>query len=255
MDSNAIAPRCATAAKNGQTIWHRVGTRDAIPWAATPAMRFRGAVTPTTHQTATIFAGSTHDFRRIRSLAPTLPHAVPADGPLDGRSRGGRTRRIAQAAGDLMDESCKSSMCPRCGRVFGYLGTLGVIPDHANPYQLLPIADYCEGSGPRQLSGAVPARRQQRHRETSENIKGDLMGRIAMDLTDAASTEVDRIVSITDLKSRPDVFRSAFTLLRIHVDAARRGERVFIETDNPTEKQLVVLPFNVALDRQGGGTS
>ena len=58
--------------------------------------------------------------------------------------------------------------------------------------------------------------------------------------------EIDRITLCTDLESDDEVFRRAFTLLRIHVDAEKEGKMVTIaHPDRPDEKLLITLPFQV----------
>ena len=70
--------------------------------------------------------------------------------------------------------------------------------------------------------------------------------RIAFELTPAMAEEVDRIQSVTGLSSKPEVFRRAFTLLRIHVDAALRGREIYmVDPDRPNEKYFIALPFDV----------
>ncbi len=70
--------------------------------------------------------------------------------------------------------------------------------------------------------------------------------RVVFALSDASKAEVDDIVATTDLQSVPEVYRRAFTLLRIHLEAARQGHTVYIQDpDTPLEKTLVVLPFRV----------
>ena len=66
--------------------------------------------------------------------------------------------------------------------------------------------------------------------------------RINIDLTDAAEAEVNRIISITGLESSADVFRSALTLLRIHVDAVSRGSTI-CEHGVFGGKSVISLPF------------
>ncbi len=76
--------------------------------------------------------------------------------------------------------------------------------------------------------------------------RSDTNSRVAFDLAPAMADEVDRILAITDLGSKPEVFRRAFTLLRIHVEAAERGREVYmVDPDRPTEKFIITLPFNV----------
>ncbi len=72
------------------------------------------------------------------------------------------------------------------------------------------------------------------------------MADVEFNLTPAMVEEVARIAGITDLGSLPEVFRRAFTLLRIHVDAAARGREVYIvDPDHPNEKYIITLPFKV----------
>lgn len=77
--------------------------------------------------------------------------------------------------------------------------------------------------------------------------------RVAFELTAAMAEEVDRILAVTDLGSKPEVFRRAFTLLRIHVDAAARGREVYmVDPDHPSERYLITLPFNVGRPASAG---
>ena len=70
--------------------------------------------------------------------------------------------------------------------------------------------------------------------------------RVAFELTPTMAEELDRILAMTDLGSKPEVFRRAFTLLRIHVDAAVRGREIYmVDPDRPNERYLITLPFNV----------
>jgi len=65
-------------------------------------------------------------------------------------------------------------------------------------------------------------------------------------VTDATAKEIDRILAATDLPGQTKLFQSAFTLLRIHVDAALAGEEI-TKTDlrKPTASEIIVLPFGV----------
>lgn len=73
--------------------------------------------------------------------------------------------------------------------------------------------------------------------------------RVAFAMSPAMSAEVDRIISISDLNKAPEVFRRAFTLLRIHVDAAIRGQQIIqVDPGNPSERYLITLPFVVNRD-------
>ncbi len=76
------------------------------------------------------------------------------------------------------------------------------------------------------------------------------MKRVAFSVTPTMAEEVDRILAMTDLGSKPEVFRRAFTLLRIHVDAAARGRKVYmLDPNKPNDKYIVTLPFIVRKDQ------
>lgn len=75
--------------------------------------------------------------------------------------------------------------------------------------------------------------------------------RVAFNLSDPMEQELERILNVTDITSKPDVFRRAFTLLRIHVDAARHNRKIYlVDPDAPNEKYIVSLPFNVLRDEE-----
>ena len=81
-------------------------------------------------------------------------------------------------------------------------------------------------------------------RSTRDNA--ETVSRVAFDLTPAMAEEVNRILAMTDLGTKPEVFRRAFTLLRIHVDAAARAREVYmVDPDRPSDKYFITLPFNV----------
>ena len=81
---------------------------------------------------------------------------------------------------------------------------------------------------------------------TTAQGETETLPRVAFDLTPAMEDELQRILSLTDLASRPEVFRRAFTLLRIHVDAARDGRRIYMDDpNNPNDRYIITLPFNV----------
>lgn len=68
--------------------------------------------------------------------------------------------------------------------------------------------------------------------------------RVAFNMAPAMAAEVDRILKITDLGAAPEVFRRAFTLLRIHVDAARKSQHIYLhDPANPSDKFVITLPF------------
>lgn len=78
---------------------------------------------------------------------------------------------------------------------------------------------------------------------------GDKTTRVAFVMSPAMAAEVARIRSVSDLGKPPEVFRRALTLLRIHVDAALRGQQIIqIDPANPSERYLITLPFVVNKD-------
>ena len=75
--------------------------------------------------------------------------------------------------------------------------------------------------------------------------------RVAFNLSEPMEQELQRIMEVTDISTKPDVFRRAFTLLRIHVDAARQNQKIYlVDPDEPNEKYIVSLPFNVLRDEK-----
>ena len=71
------------------------------------------------------------------------------------------------------------------------------------------------------------------------------MARIVIDLTEAATAEVDRLVDTTDLESRAEVFRRALTLLRIHIGAAASGHEIRLVDLKRSDHRIISLPFGV----------
>lgn len=75
---------------------------------------------------------------------------------------------------------------------------------------------------------------------TAESKKGR---RITVDLTPAATAEVDRLRSVTGLTTA-DLFRHALTLLRIYVQAKEKNQQVHLvgpkPDDLPTQLELPV---------------
>jgi hypothetical protein len=70
--------------------------------------------------------------------------------------------------------------------------------------------------------------------------------RVAFDLSPAVIKELERIMTLTDLGTKSEVFQRAFTLLRIHINAAIKGRKIFIiDPDHPSEKHYITLPFQV----------
>jgi hypothetical protein len=86
-------------------------------------------------------------------------------------------------------------------------------------------------------------------RDTRE--KTETTARVAFDLTPAMVEEINRILDVTDLGSKPEVFRRAFTLLRIHVDAAREGRKIYmVDPEQPSDRYLITLPFTVSSPKE-----
>lgn len=79
-----------------------------------------------------------------------------------------------------------------------------------------------------------------------EREKTDTAGRVAFELTPAMLEELKRIREMTDLASNPEIFRRAFTLLRIHVEAAARGREIYmVDPKKPGDRYIISLPFTV----------
>ena len=73
--------------------------------------------------------------------------------------------------------------------------------------------------------------------------------RVAFNLTDALEKELNRVQKVADISSKPEVFRQAFRLLCLHVDAAARNREIYmVDPDQPDEKFLITLPFSVSRD-------
>jgi hypothetical protein len=85
----------------------------------------------------------------------------------------------------------------------------------------------------------------------NEKAKSESTTRVAFDLTPAMENEVNRILDQTDLGTKPELFRRAFTLLRIHVDAALRGREIYmVDPEKPTDRYVITLPFTVSCAKQ-----
>lgn len=75
-------------------------------------------------------------------------------------------------------------------------------------------------------------------------------GLVVFYMSDAMAKEATRVIAMTDLSTLPELFRRAFTLLRIHIDAAVRnlvvvvGRRETVKTTGADDKQIT-LPFKV----------
>ena len=68
---------------------------------------------------------------------------------------------------------------------------------------------------------------------------------ITFDTTPAMDEELQRILAVTDLETPAEVFRRAFTLLRIHVNFALDGREIST-TDQDGDCLTIALPFKVA---------
>jgi hypothetical protein len=76
-------------------------------------------------------------------------------------------------------------------------------------------------------------------------MSDDKPKRVVFTMSPAMAAEVARILKCTDLGKPPELFRRAFTLLRIHVDAAQQGHRVYIQDPaRPDERDVITLPFH-----------
>jgi len=69
-------------------------------------------------------------------------------------------------------------------------------------------------------------------------IAMDSSNRVAFNVTDDASAELDRITAKKGW-SRPDVFKRGFTLLRLYLDAVDAGEELHVVSGDKV-KQIVV---------------
>jgi hypothetical protein len=86
---------------------------------------------------------------------------------------------------------------------------------------------------------------------SNQNDKGR---RCTIDLTPAASAEVDRICGIFELKI-VDLFRYSLLLMRIYADAVREGKQMrLVSRKDPTEIQVVELPLFAGPATQEAGS-
>lgn len=72
--------------------------------------------------------------------------------------------------------------------------------------------------------------------------------RVTIDLTPAATAELDRLREITGL-STADIFRHAFTLLRIYVDE-RQADREFRIVDRSNDRLQTRLEMPIQISRK-----
>lgn len=82
--------------------------------------------------------------------------------------------------------------------------------------------------------------------QTDQTSISNKSRRVTVDLTPAAAAEVDRIREVTGL-STADIFRHAFTLLRIYVDE-RQADREFriVEKGDDRVQTRLELPIHVS---------
>ena len=77
--------------------------------------------------------------------------------------------------------------------------------------------------------------------------KSDSNTRIAFELNPAMTAEVEEVLALRDLGSKPEVFRRAFALLRIHMEAAMQKREIYmVDPKRPNDKYIITLPFNVS---------
>jgi hypothetical protein len=75
--------------------------------------------------------------------------------------------------------------------------------------------------------------------------------RVTIDLTEDTSDEMNRVRELTGL-SIADIFRHAFTLLRLYVDAKASGKQLRIfDPKNPREHVQIELPTIPQLKKAG----
>jgi hypothetical protein len=74
--------------------------------------------------------------------------------------------------------------------------------------------------------------------------------RYTIDLTPAASAEVDKICDVFGLKI-VDLFRYSLLLMRIYTDAVKEGKQMrLVSRKNPSEVQVIELPLFAAEQRK-----
>jgi hypothetical protein len=75
--------------------------------------------------------------------------------------------------------------------------------------------------------------------------------RITIDLTPAATDEVDRLRQITRTTTA-DLFRNAFSLLRLYIDARSRGQQLCVldPGDENAARTYIELPIVVKAAKQ-----
>jgi hypothetical protein len=81
--------------------------------------------------------------------------------------------------------------------------------------------------------------------EQSDRVS-DKGRRVTIDLSPAATCEVDRLRQVTGLTTA-DIFRSAMTVFRIYVDAHEQGKEVRVIDPSDLQTQTrIVLPISVS---------
>ncbi len=77
------------------------------------------------------------------------------------------------------------------------------------------------------------------------------LSRVGFNMTPEVLKEVERIIEISDLVSKADVFRKAFSLLRIHINAAAKGQEICrMDPKEPDYRYIIMLPFDVKREEQ-----
>lgn len=80
---------------------------------------------------------------------------------------------------------------------------------------------------------------------TSNDPQADEKGRrVTIDLTPAAAREVDRLRGVTGLTTA-DIFRHAFSLFRIYVDAKAKGEELEVRGVLGEATTRIELPLEI----------
>jgi hypothetical protein len=68
--------------------------------------------------------------------------------------------------------------------------------------------------------------------------------KVVLNLTPEAAALVDDLMKQLNLRSRPEVFRRALTVLRIHVDADKEGrDVVLVNRKDDRDRQLVSAKY------------
>ena len=86
------------------------------------------------------------------------------------------------------------------------------------------------------------SRDKKRSGKSGNGSTGEEKNRVVLNLTPEMAAAVDDVIANTTIPSRTEVFRKAFSLLRIHLKAQRDGKHVFVEDPaNPDQRYIVSL--------------